>query len=295
MRNPHHEIQIEAIARRVGAKLLRDAGAVEVAAKLEAAQSDAILELRAYIRDANKAWEQDARAVAIRDDEIFWDVRLTLEDSDDDGPIVNFHWGWDKDGDTPKFRTSGDLAFDLASDILDLFRNENGDPVRPIRPEVAPNPELSRYFDAMEPVCRAFMDATGYRGGVSYLDLSIWDRIGRPVPVPPHRWADHPEDRVRICADCHHWYSTNPRHDDVPTQVCPGAPFDDERISSVEHYDPRRSPALREAQRLDTLLFFMRHGGALPEELRPFNDALVSQQEQLTEQELNRFNRERAV
>jgi len=286
------EPQIQAVVRRVVAQMIRAAGAESLADKLEAGDPYAVGDLQPLIEEANKTWEREYKIIAINDQNMYWGIKATMEEIEGDGPIVRLHWGWDDDG-PPRVSTPGEYAIDLAEEILEFFTNEDGEVVRPERPESPQSPIISKFFEDFGKVADEYMEVTGNFGTCSLLDVSLWNQMGKPADVPEHEWVDYPEDQVQICAACNQWYSTDPDHDDFPTRVCPGQPLEDSRLQTTDKFDPRRSPALREAQRLDKLIHYMKAGGATQKELEPKLGELAAQKNQLTQEELKRYDKER--
>lgn len=279
------EPQIQAIVRRVVAKFVRALGDERSASLLDSADPTAIAELGPLINEAFKAWEKEANIVALKEGSIMWVVRPKLEVSEIDGPLIHLSWGWDNE---PRLTMMGEDAFDLAVDILELFSDENGDPVRPELPEYEGSAEISNHYKNLEPLGQEYESVAGVRG-YSFLDLKIWSNLGKPNPIPKHQWVDYPDDGVRICEACNHWHRTN--GDDFAAEVCPGKPVD--YILTISEYDPRRSPQLREAHRLDKLFLRMQDCGATTKELDPIMVSLARAKDLLTEEEAERFEKER--
>jgi len=257
------------IARHVAADIVRkyDESLAEL---LEKADIETLARVRKYIKNAEAKWSKEYGIFVMRHDSFYWRLIPKRIDTKDDGSLVKFEWGWNagEEGPCPSVTSSGEDAFEMALQILEMFKDENGEPQPPVRPEREANSEVSRCLDEMFDQGDGLMEALG-SGGYSLRDLKAWVASGKPLPPLKHEWVAYPEDHVEICAICGEYWRTNPEADDYGGQVCPGVPQKDEIFQSIHLFDPRRSEGLREAQRLDRLTKVMAKVDAKPQELEP--------------------------
>jgi hypothetical protein len=280
------------IARHVAADIVRkyDESLAEL---LEQADIETLARVRKYIKNAKAKWSKEFGIFAMRHDSFYWRLIPKRIDSKDDGPLVKFEWGWNAgEGPCPSVTSSGEDAFDMALEILQMFVDENGEPQRPERPEHKQDPEVSRCLDEMFEGGDGLMEALG-GGGYSLRDLKAWVASGKPLPPLKHEWVAYPEDHVEICSICGEYWRTNPEADDYGGQVCPGVPQKDEMFQTIHIFDPRRSEGLREAQRLDVLTKIMAKASAKPEELEPLLLRLNAVVGSLEKADRSRYEKER--
>lgn len=239
--------------------------------------------LRVHIDVAEKAWSQRYRRVAMRDSQMYWGLTAERNDTPNDGTIVTMKWGWELDHTV---QMTAEDAWDLAQEILALFPEGRVPmPERPIN-------------ETFERHSRAFMDAARplmrhCKGGVSILDVRMWRASGSPNTPLRHMWESFPEDSVEICSVCGSYWRTDPAYDDHPHQVCSGKPTTDEIAQTIYRFDPRRSPNLRQAQRLDRLLAAMRMNGAIEVEMEPIRQHLEMVKSWLNGTDRERWENER--
>ena len=271
-----------------------------LAHKLEEGDPAALEQFRPLLEEAEKEWGHEYKVFALRHDGILWNLVPTLIETEDDGVQVKFEWGWNaghpEKGPCPSVTTGGGSAFDLAIELLEMFSNEDGDPVRPERPdypEREQSPELTKFFDNFSKLSSEMMEIMGDKSGCSFQETSAWVAAGKPNPIVPHEYVDYPEDRVKVCSACGSWYSTNPDHDDWGDRVCSGKPLTHEGAQSIHTFDPRRTPELREAQRLQKLTHYMSKLDAQPTELDPMLDKSHAAVEALNEEDKVRYDKER--
>jgi len=299
---------MQGVVRRVVAQVLRTAQKSGFSAdELEAAKIEQLEKLRPLIAEAEKAWQKEAISVVLNESSIYWQIEPRMDETKGDGPIVTLHWGWDEDS-PPRVTSTANMAIDMAFEILGLFTKGETEQAaklealdeqfeRIVEPE-RENPKgldmsSDGFWKQFHEDSAEFMEATGNKGGCSLLEVSVWTRLGKPAEVPKHEWVDYPEDNVKVCSACHHWFWTDDTHDDWPVGVCPGEPIDDDRIKSTDVEDPRRSPQLREAQRLQRLAAYMKHGGAKETEIEPVLDDMSRFVERLSSEEKSRYDKER--
>lgn len=295
------ESEIQGVARRVAAEAMRLWGNDELfAKKLEDGDPAALEQFRPLMENAEKAWGHEYKVFALRHDGILWSLTPTLIEDEEDGQLVKFEWGWNaghpEEGPCPSVTTDGGAAFDLAMELLEMFTDENGDPIRPERPEreeYKQPPKVEKFLDNFHKLADEFMNMMGDRSGCSLVEVSAWARAGKPDKITPHDYVDHPEDQVKVCSVCGHWYSTDPDHDDWGDRVCSLHPLMGENDQSIHNSDPRRTPELREAQRLDKLTFYMSKAGAQPAELDPMLDKLNTAVTSMGMEDRARYDKER--
>lgn len=293
------EHQIDGIVRRVLAQVLEDPDAYDQELLL-AADPGEIGRLRPLIQAANKAWEKAMKVISVREDSWYWRLRPKLKQVSTGETIVEIRWGFrDDDDDAPVLKTAAADAYDFALEVLDLFRDADGQVARPPElehPEWPEQPQAQAGLTWMAEAGHEFLAALGTtmerRGGFSLFELQDWAQAGRPNPVIPHDFEDFPEDGVRVCRRCGHWTDG-----DTPTSVtCTQAPLSEGKVAwewSIYRFDPRRSPALRDAQRLEKLLHAMRQLEATPSEIEPLDRAHRIALASLEPSEHARYARER--
>jgi len=251
---------------------------------------DALEDLRPLIEAAAAQWSKRYRVVVMRDSAMYWYPKVSREDTDGDGPVVALKWGWE---DEHVLKIPGEDAFDMAQDILDMFRDAAGNPVRPERLDrPAGDEDFKRGCDAFMDVAEE-LRTRGLEGAISFEDVTAWRQSGSPEVPLRHVWQDYPEDHVSICSACGHYWRTREQDDDYPSEVCSGQPMVHEGARSIHHSDPRRSPLLRNAQRLDRLVRAMQYCEATPDELGRFTEALDSCLESLGTKDVLRYYAER--
>lgn len=290
-----HELQY--VVRNCVADYLERAGWGRNAKLLREGKTDAVAELRKHVDEHVEGWSTHNKVVAVRHDQFYWKLQPTLIKTEGDGLVVKFEWGWGAgiEGEhCPSVTSMGEDAFDLALEILDLFTPDPcrapKRPSRPEPPEPDESPEFRRGMDAFHEGACALMKAMGDdNGGCSLLEVEAWIQAGRPDTPQPHQYEDFPEDGVRVCSVCGHWYRID--GDDMPHRVCPGEPM--RCGSSIHVFDPRRSAELREAQRLDRLIRYMEKLDARGAELEPFQLQLQRVLPHLSDNDRARYDKER--
>lgn len=283
------EDQLQYIVRHIASRLVRNADP-ELADELDAGDPRILEHLRRRIEEAEKAWSDEYHVIAIPNEGFYWRLTPEFLETEGDGPIVKLTWGWDDDG--PAVTTTGGDAFDLAMAILTHFTDDKGEPYRPERPQETreQNPMVSKFMDDFSKIAGELMDK-GLKGGCSLADVRAWIDSGKPDEPLKHEWVDYPEDHVKVCAVCGHYYYTD--RDDWGTQVCAGKPWHDPDHQTIHTFDPRRSPQLREAQRLDRLTTIMSKVEAKPEELEPLLVRLQQIVALLEDEDRARYDKER--
>jgi len=265
------ESELQYIVRHVLASWLSE-GLFDYTSALRRGDPDALEHLRPLIEAAASQWSKRYRVVVMRDSAMYWYPKVSREDTDGDGAVVALKWGWK---DEHVLKIPGEDAFDMAQDILDMFKDADGDHYRPERPDRDPNPD-----EDFKRGCDAFMEVAaklrklGLEGAISFEDVTAWRQSGSPEVPLRHVWQDYPEDHVQICDVCGHYWRTREEDDDYPSEVCSGQPMVHEGARSIHHSDPRRSPLLRNAQRLDRLVRAMQHCEASLSELQDVSTAL---------------------
>lgn len=250
------------------------------------ADPEAVAALQPLIEEAAKAWAKEAQCIVVRNDGWLWTVKATRVDTEGDGPVVTLTWGWD--GNTG-VKTTGEDAFALAEQIFALFDGK----APPSPPERKGDPEFHKLASAFLNNSSSLLSYLG--GSVGLLEMIAWEMSGRVEPPLKHTWVDYPEDHVKVCSLCEMYCSTNDEDDDEWNhRVCAGKPVDDERFQTIRRHDPRRTPELREAQRLDQLVEMMRRCDATILELEMFNVWLEQAKSKLSSKDAERFMRERA-
>lgn len=286
-----HESEIQYVVRRVLAEALRSS-APKFAERLDGREPEVLEPLLGTIEEMRKAWSEEFRVFALPTDGVYWRLSPELVETEEDGPLVRLRWGWHDDERAPSVTTSGEDAFDLAIQILEFFTAEDGELRRPERPEIGPGPpELQRFLDDFHGAAAELMEKDGFEGSASLADVRAWIASGKPDEPLRHEWVEYPEDHVVVCSICGHYYRTD--CDDWGNRVCSGKPLMDDMFQSIHHFDPRRSPELREAQRLDRLTSVMAKVDATAQELEPL---LVRSQEvvaKLGPEDRARYDRER--
>ncbi len=293
-----HEPREQAIARHVAARVLRDAELYDADA-LEAADPAEVASLQELITEADEAWQKKCQVMAIRNDSLYWSVEPRLVHVEGDGPVVECRWGFGADETSPaQLKMTGHDALRLAREIVALLEDEVGEQPELERPRPSEPEFLSKLFERMAEEGDAYLKALGttleQRGGYSHMEVRAWVDAGRPDPVIPHDFEHIPEDGVRICRVCGYWVADG---DSVHSVACPGRPWrPGETVyeSSIHHHDPRRSEALREAQRTAQLLRAMRALGATADELDPIEKAHTLAHEWLVPSEKARYDAWRA-
>lgn len=287
-----NEPQEQYVLRRMIAAYLRELKPDDpVAERLADGEASEVRRLLERAKEAEDDWSKQHGIYVMRHADVYWKISAERIETELDGPLVRLSWGWFGD---IHVTTGGGDAFDLAVEILELFREDGDDPVRPERPPwPEESPELSAFFDEFREISKEFMDCLGDpKGGCSYQEVGDWVRAGKPNPILAHVYEPFPEDGVAVCTTCGHWYHLD--EDDFPSRACQGFPLTDERRRSVHVFDPRRTPALREAQRVDRLVELMRRGKATPSELELFVHQAETARARLDVADRARFDAERA-
>lgn len=293
-----HEPHIQAVVRRVMVASLSQLGNALseegklLAARLEACDPETILELRKHIDAAERAWSDEARVVAMRHEGVFWRLTPKVLEDDKNGTRVELRWGWD---DEYSVTTSGRDALDLARELLGSFMDEYGKLREPREPAYDdPGRPNLRFFDDFMENAGELMKVEGWEDGASLLETMTWVALDKPVPVPVHTFVDYPEDEVRVCSACGEWYRTTLGIQDQRTRVCLGEPNRSEEYQTIHIFDPRRSPTLREAQRLDRIVWVLDQVKATRAESAPFASALKEAIASLVPEDRKRFDDARA-
>lgn len=264
--------------------------ALALADLLRARDPAFVQELSRMIEVAESAWSREFHAVFVRQDGFHYAIKPTLIRDDPTEPLVKLSWGL---GDPPlSLTTSAEFAWELALDIMALFPGPNGIPQRPQRPPEPEQPE-PRGMQVLHELAIALAQCAGFEAGCSIGEVDSWVADGKPAVPRKHDYLDYPADKLRICGMCGYYVMDG----DLEERVCSGKPltartvFRNIGVDSIHARDPRRSPDLREAERLAVLVGAMRDCGAREVELADFEDRLCAVSSRLSDGDKERFSR----
>lgn len=295
-----HEPLLQYVVRQIAADLLDQASPpvvvpqyfLELAKQLRDANPPLLEVVIERIEQAREAWSKEHNVVMVPPEGFYWCVKPERVDKPQEGPVVTLRWGFpDAQGCVSMI---GEDAFELAQDILALFENEEGVPQRPEFPHEVyqTDPEFEPYFEHFHAVTKELMSKPGFESWASLECVTSWVRSGKPATPIRHEWVEYPDDRVTICSVCGRYYFSD--DDGLPSRVCQGAPLgQDDDFPNIHAFDPRRSPELREAQRLDRLAAVMSKCEATNAELEPILAAQQKALSELCDVDRVRYDRER--
>lgn len=288
------ESELQFVVRHVVAEVLRterEEADEALAERLASADLAALAELRTSIETVSRRWTHEHHLIAFHDEHMYWCLTPSREELPDDGTVVTLSWGMH---DQRCVKMSGQDAIDMAVRLLKLFEQSDGsfeDPTPPTTRDLSErSPEAVRFFEHFNAVASE-LSARGLDQGVSLMDAEAWVASGRPDVPLRHAWVAFPEDHVEVCSVCGHYFWTN--RDNWGSIVCWGKPLRDTSFQSTHEWDPRRSPALREAQRLDHIVDVLQKLFATDDERAPFLEHLSSEVTALDPADLARFEKER--
>lgn len=258
--------------------------------RLKAADPQTVDDFQSRIHRLRRQWMALTGRIPIEEGRMFWAIAPTRENTED-GIVVTLKWGW-KGERSVKMKAKDALG--LAVSIAELFSETEEKEIYPDGPPREPSAEVREMwaeFDRETTALREF-GIEELSGGISGLDVDAWVKSGRAKPPLMHHWEPYPEDAVVICSVCGHFYSTD--DSDWPSVVCAGYPLKDPHWASIHNSDPRRTPELRETQRLDRIVAHLEHCRATKEEMASFRERFEALKERLTDVDKERYFRERA-